>query len=88
MNLSSKSSSSGATVKIVHYRKNCIGCHVCVALAPNTWGIDPQDGKSFLKEGYRKGEVMIATIFPCDRDANTKAAQSCPMQIIQLGKVK
>lgn len=72
------------TIKIAHDRKNCIGCHACVNNAPQTWTINPKDGKSDLVGGRPKGRIYVGEIFECDLEANKKAAKACPVRIIQI----
>ncbi|MFA5792683.1 MAG: ferredoxin [Candidatus Gracilibacteria bacterium] len=72
------------TIKLSHDRKNCIGCHACVAIAPQTWMINPQDGKSDLVGGHKKGRVYMGEIFECDLSDNEKVVKACPMRIIKI----
>lgn len=74
------------TIKISHDRNNCIGCNSCVSIAPQTWIIDPKDGKSNLVGARKKGRVYMSEIFECDLVANEKAARACPMRIIKIYK--
>jgi ferredoxin len=71
-------------IKISQDRKACIGCHACISAAPQTWFIDPKDGKSSLVSGRKKGNVYIAEIFECDLEANRRAVKACPMRIIKI----
>jgi len=71
-------------IKISQDRKACIGCHACIMSAPQTWFIDPKDGKSTLVGGKRKGALYVAGIFECDLEANLRAAKACPMRIIKI----
>lgn len=70
--------------KIVHNRKNCIGCHACIALAPQTWKINDIDGKSDLIDAKEKRGLFVGEIFEHDLEQNRKAARACPMQIIKI----
>lgn len=71
--------------KVVHQRKNCIGCNVCVTMAPQSWIMDPVDGKSRLVGSVDKGSVYVGEIFDCDIEDNERAAQACPVNIIKIG---
>jgi len=71
-------------VKVVHNRKNCIGCNSCVELAPQTWVMDEKDGKSSVVGGKEKNGVFVGEIFECDLEANCKAAAACPVKIIKV----
>ncbi len=70
--------------KIIHYRKNCIGCNACVLIAPYTWMINETDGKSSLIQGIKKGEVIIAPLLDHEIEDNQKAIEACPMKIIKI----
>lgn len=73
-------------IKIIHNRKNCIGCNACVEIAPHTWTMDTADGKSRLIGSKKKGEVYVSDSFECDADDNHLAAAACPVQIIKVDK--
>ncbi|MBU0982028.1 ferredoxin [Patescibacteria group bacterium] len=70
--------------KIVHKRKDCIGCNSCVLLAPQTWQMDTKEGKSRLIGSKEKRGLFVGEIFPIDLEANKKAAKACPMHIIKI----
>lgn len=72
--------------KIVHFRKDCIGCNSCVTIAPQTWMMDEKEGKAVLVGGKKKGDLYVGEVFDCDREANERAADACPMRIIQINK--
>lgn len=72
--------------KIVHFRKDCIGCNSCVNIAPQTWVMDEKEGKSVLVGSKQKGDLFVAESFDCDLEANIQAAEACPMKIIQINK--
>ncbi len=71
--------------KVIHQRKDCIGCNACVTMAPQSWIMDPEDGKSRLVGSKEKGKVFVGEIFDCDIEANERAAQACPVNIIKIG---
>lgn len=71
-------------IKVSHDRKNCIGCHACVAIAPQNWIINPLDGKSDLIGARKKGSLYMGEIFECDLNLNQKVAKACPMRIIKI----
>lgn len=73
-------------IKISHNRERCIGCHACVLVAPQSWTIDPVDGKSNLIGAKKKGKLFVGEIYECDHDANLLAQEACPMKIIRLEK--
>jgi len=70
--------------KIVHYRKNCIGCNSCTEHAPGNWEIDSVDGKANLKRSVGKEDVFIAEISELEVEDNKRAAQDCPVGIIHI----
>lgn len=74
--------------KIVHFRKDCIGCNSCVNIAPQSWVMDAEEGKAMLVGAKKKKDLYVAELFDCDLDANERAAKACPMRIIQINKSK
>ncbi len=70
--------------KIIHFRKDCIGCNSCVELSPNNWEMDATDGKSKLKRAVQKKDVSMCEIYDFEVDQNKCAAQACPMGIIRV----
>lgn len=70
--------------KIIHQRKKCIGCHTCVAMAPQSWVIDTADGKSNLVGGRDKRGILVADLPDEDLEDNIKAAEACPVRIIRV----
>ena len=77
--------SSNKMLKVIHIRSNCIGCNACVTLAPQSWVMDPVDGKSRLVGSKCKGKVFVGEIFECDTEDNIRAAEACPVNIIKIG---
>ncbi|MBT4385162.1 ferredoxin [Candidatus Peregrinibacteria bacterium] len=71
-------------LKIIHSRGGCIGCNACVAIAPQCWMMDESDGKSRLIGGVLKKDVYVGEIFECDKEANERAAEACPVSIIKV----
>lgn len=72
--------------KIVHFRKDCIGCNSCVNIAPQSWMMDEKEGKAMLVGGKKKRDVFVGEAFDCDLEDNERAAEACPMRIIQINK--
>jgi len=69
--------------KLIHYRKNCIGCNACCEHASDYWEIDPNDGKARLKRGQEKKKgVYVQDISEAEVEKNSRAADSCPVNII------
>jgi ferredoxin len=75
-----------SSLKIIHQQDRCIGCNSCVLIAPQTWVMDEEEGKSKLVNGTKRKKVDVAEIFECDLEANQKASDACPMRIIQIQK--
>ncbi len=73
-----------SSIKIVHFPKKCIGCHSCVAIAPQNWKINEKTGKAELIGGHKKGDLVVAEAFECDLELNRAAADACPMNAIQI----
>lgn len=70
--------------KIVHFRKNCIGCGSCVEHASCYWAMSKFDGKADLKSSQIKNGVNVITITEGEMAENIKAAQDCPVSIIKV----
>ena len=74
-------------MKIIHYRKNCIGCNACIEAASDYWEISKDDGKANLKNSSKnKNGIYIKEISIIDLEENAKAADSCPVRIIKIIK--
>jgi ferredoxin len=74
-------------VIISHQREKCIGCNYCVELAFDRWRMSKKDGKVTLLEGVAKKGIYTARVNDDEFDDNVKAAQACPMNIIQVKKI-
>jgi ferredoxin len=59
-------------IKIIHDRKNCIGCGICVTLCPENWELK-KDGKASPK----KTELLKI-------GKNQEAANACPVKVIKI----
>lgn len=77
-----------SSIKIVHDRSRCIGCNSCVCIAPQTWVMDESEGKVLLNGSTKKGKLYVADMFEVDEEANSAAAEACPMRIIKIEKNK
>lgn len=71
-------------VKIIHYRKNCIGCNSCIEIDPLHWKINYKDGKALLKGGKSKRRVYRLEITEFEKEDSKKAAESCPVNVIKI----
>ena len=70
--------------KITHYREKCIGCNACVELAPDRWRISKKDGRCTLVGAKEKKGIYHVDIHEFELEDNTRAAISCPVNIIQI----
>jgi len=75
--------------KIEHDRANCIGCGACVAVAPDHWEMN-DDGKSDIIKGKDRKEDgwQEKDISEEEYKENMEAAESCPVNVIHLKKLK
>lgn len=72
--------------KIVHYRKDCIGCNSCVENCPSMWKMNEKDGKADLTNSEKKGDTYVTDLDPELLEENEKAAKDCPVRIIKIFK--
>lgn len=72
------------SIRVIHYRAKCIGCHACVTLAPDRWRMSRKDGKSVLLGGVEKKGVYTASITVDELERNQSAAKVCPSRVIQV----
>ena len=75
-------------VIISHQREKCIGCNYCVELAPERWRMSKKDGKANLLESKNKKGFYTARVLDHEFEDNVKAAKACPVNIIQVKKIK
>ena len=73
-------------MKIVHYRRDCIGCNVCVELAPSLWKISSVDGKADLLDSLDKNGVFVRNLDSLDLSSAELCVRDCPMRIIRVEK--
>ena len=71
-------------LKIIHYRKNCIGCNVCVELDSKNWKMCAKDGKADLIYSKNKKGIYQKEINEIEKENAQKAADSCPVNIIKI----
>lgn len=72
------------SIRVIHYRSKCIGCHACVTLAADRWRMSRKDGKSVLLGGVEKKGVYTASITEDELERNKSAEKSCPSRVIQV----
>lgn len=74
-------------VIITHQREKCIGCNYCVEVAFHRWRMSKKDGKVTLIGGVNKKGFYTFKGGDEEFDENKKAADLCPMKIIQVKKI-
>lgn len=66
-------------------RDECISCMSCVALCPDVFEMNDEDGKSQIVEKYRVGDNLGEGKIPEDlKSCAEEAADSCPVTIITV----
>ncbi len=71
-------------IKIIQQRDKCIGCNYCVEVAPDRWVMSKKDGKSVLLGSINKKGFHNVDVSEIEYEANKKAAEICPVKIIQI----
>ncbi len=71
-------------IQITQLRKRCIGCNVCVEAAPERWAMSRKDGKCTLVGAKGKKDIYTINVSDIEYDENKKAAEVCPVNIIQV----
>ncbi|MBI4151915.1 ferredoxin [Candidatus Woesearchaeota archaeon] len=73
-------------MKVVHFKKDCISCGACAAIAPQYWEMD-EEGLSTLKGSVKVDDHYELEIETEEaRAANQEAAEVCPVNIIHVKK--
>lgn len=69
---------------VVHFKKDCIGCGACAAIAPEYWEMD-EEGLSDLKGAATINGVQELEIATEEaKQQNKEAAECCPVNIIHV----
>lgn len=72
--------------KVIHFKKDCIGCGACIAINPKFWEMD-EEGLAHLKGSVKINDQWVLKISTEeDRASNQEAADVCPVQIIKIEK--
>ena len=75
-------------VIITLQRAKCIGCNYCVEIAPEQFRISKKDGKSvLLNSEEKKGFYTLKSPDDSIIEANEKAKNACPVDIISVKSV-
>ena len=73
-------------MRVVHFKKDCISCGACAAIAPEFWEMDAE-GLSTLKSSKKVDDHFELEIDSEEaRAANQEAADVCPVNIIHVKK--
>lgn len=71
--------------KIIHFRKNCIGCGSCVEHSKNNWKMSELDGKADLIDSTQKrNDTYTLKITEQEVNDNLMACKGCPVKIIKI----
>ena len=74
-------------IQIVHYREKCIGCNVCVEVAPERWRMSKKDGKSNLLGAKEKKGIYVLNTHEEELEQNLLAEKHCPVNVIKVKKL-
>ena len=70
--------------KVIHFKKDCISCGACAAIAPEYWEMD-EEGFAQLKGAEKKSDHWELKIDSEEaKAANKEAEDVCPVQIIKI----
>ena len=75
-------------LRITYFREKCIGCGVCVEIAPFRWRMSKKDGKSTLLNSKQKNNIFQVVVDPDKKKDNKLAAENCPVNIIRIQETK
>ena len=72
--------------KVLHFKKDCISCGACAAIAPEHWEMDEEGladlkGSTEVEDHFEK--VITSEV---DKAENQEAADVCPVNIIHIKK--
>ncbi|TZF82636.1 ferredoxin [Pedobacter sp. BS3] len=70
--------------KIIHYRKKCIGCGICVELQPELWRMSKKDGKATLLQSVARKDLFVLPVRDEQFQNSIKVAEACPVKVIQV----
>ena len=77
-----------AKYKVLHFKKDCISCGACAAIAPDLWEMDAE-GLAQLKGSKCADDHWEKDVDTEDaRAQHEEAAQSCPVNIIHVKKLE
>lgn len=66
-------------------RDECISCGSCWAICPDFFEEDPDDDVVQIVQAYRvNGDISIGQVPPEQEDYVRDAAETCPVEVIQI----
>lgn len=71
-------------VRIIHYRKKCIGCGICYELHPGQWRMSRKDGKANLLHAIQKKETHQLELKSCPLHLLRSIEEACPVNAIRV----
>ncbi|MFZ2906134.1 MAG: ferredoxin [Cyclobacteriaceae bacterium] len=71
-------------MKIIHYRKKCIGCGICYELAPMHWRMSRKDGKANLLGAIVKKEIHQLDVKTTLPEFLYRVEEACPVRVIKI----
>lgn len=71
-------------VKIIHYRKKCIGCGICFEQQPGLWRMSKKDGKATLVNAIAKKDIFALTVDDEAGQQTRALTTACPVKIIKV----
>ncbi len=73
-------------MKVIHYRKDCIGCNACVEHAPHLWKICQEDGKVDLVGSKEKNGIFVKEVHDSEEKIIKLCERDCPIDVIKHNK--
>jgi len=78
-----------AKYKVTVNRDQCIADQVCIAICPDVFETNPDDGKCQIVEKFRaEGKLDEGIISEDLKECAEQAAAACPVGIIKIEEVK
>jgi len=74
-------------IVITLQREKCIGCNYCVEFASYRWRMSKKDGKAVLLGARERRGFYTARVNDDELEDNIKAAEACPVKIIQVKQI-
>lgn len=71
-------------VKIIHYRKKCIGCGICYELRPGHWRMSRKDGRANLLHAIQKKETYQLELKRGPLGLLRSIEKACPVNAIRV----